>query len=100
MKADERGLYISFLGIDGIGKTTLAQSLAEELRKRGRKVTAVSWRSSLDADLPVWPQEALRTLWMDTFRLIFGGAMERGRHVSLPERPTRSGGTRTRGVAR
>lgn len=86
MTSHERGLYISFLGIDGIGKTTLSRHLADELRKSGRKVTVVSWRDCLDADLPVWPQEALRTMWMDTFRLLFGGAQEGGKHIALPER--------------
>ncbi|MFF6780669.1 dTMP kinase [Streptomyces sp. NPDC012510] len=83
---ESRGLHISFLGIDGIGKSTLAQHLTAELRARGLTVTPVSWRSCLDAELPVWPQEALRTMWMDTFRLLFGGAVHQGRPVSLPER--------------
>lgn len=81
-----RGLHISFLGMDGIGKTTLSQHLVAELRGRGLSVTPVSWRSCLDADLPVWPQQALRTLWMDSFRLLFGGACDDGGPVVLPER--------------
>ncbi|MEU3660332.1 hypothetical protein AB0E77_11295 [Streptomyces sp. NPDC032940] len=85
-EAEGRGLHLSFLGIDGIGKTTLAEHLTAELRARNVTVTPVSWRSTLDAELPTWPQEALRTLWMDTYRLLFGGAVHQGRPVSLPER--------------
>lgn len=84
--AEGRGLHISFLGVDGIGKSTLSEHLVAELRERGLAVTPVSWRSCLDADLPVWPQEALRTLWMDTFRLLFGGAVDQDGPVALPER--------------
>lgn len=84
--AEDRGLHISFLGVDGIGKSTLSECLADRLRERGLTVTPVSWRSCLDADLPVWPQEALRTLWMDTYRLLFGGATDQGGPVALPER--------------
>ncbi|WP_031513267.1 hypothetical protein [Streptomyces sp. NRRL F-5123] len=82
----ERGVYVSLLGVDGIGKTTVAERLVSDLRARGRTVTPVSWRASLHGDLPVWPQAALRTLWMDSFRLLFGGAVAGGEHVTLPER--------------
>ncbi|MER6214084.1 hypothetical protein ABT213_08465 [Streptomyces sp. NPDC001674] len=84
--AERRGLHISFLGMDGIGKSTLSEQLVAELRGSGLTVTPVTWRSCLDADLPAWPQQALRTLWMDTFRLLFGGAVHRDEHVILPER--------------
>ncbi|MFB6581777.1 MULTISPECIES: hypothetical protein [unclassified Streptomyces] len=84
--AERRGLHISFLGMDGIGKSTLSELLVAELRGHGLTVTPVTWRSCLDADLPAWPQQALRTLWMDTFRLLFGGAADRDGHVVLPER--------------
>ncbi|MGW7074687.1 hypothetical protein [Streptomyces sp. NPDC054866] len=83
---DGRGLYISLLGIDGIGKSTLSEHLVGDLRDRGLTVRPVSWRGMLDAELQTWPQEALRTMWMDTFRLLFGGAVEGGRHIALPER--------------
>jgi hypothetical protein len=85
-QANQQGLYISLLGIDGIGKTSLARHLASALREGGAVVREVSWRSALDADLPAWPREALRTLWIDTFRLLVGGARTpAGEFISIPE---------------
>ena len=81
-----RGLYVSLLGIDGIGKSSLAQRLTRDLRERGLKVLPLSWRDCLDAQLPGWPQQALRTMWMDTYRLMFGSTIDQGQHIALPER--------------
>jgi thymidylate kinase len=42
-----RGFDISLLGMDGIGKSTLAAALARRLRAGGREVSVVSWQDFL-----------------------------------------------------
>ncbi|MGW5746352.1 hypothetical protein [Amycolatopsis sp. NPDC003861] len=42
-----RGFDISLLGMDGIGKSTLAAALARRLRAEGREVSVVSWQDFL-----------------------------------------------------
>ncbi|MGW0589562.1 hypothetical protein [Streptosporangium sp. NPDC002607] len=79
-----KGLYVSFLGVDGIGKTTLAGRLARTLEDSGLPVRQVSWRGALDTPGPAWPHEALQQLWLETFRLLYGGARSEGEWLSLP----------------
>lgn len=81
-----RGLHLSFLGVDGIGKTTLARAVAELLRDRGVPVRMVSWRQDLeqDCDDVVWPRVALEQLWLETFRLLYGGADDGENPLRLP----------------
>src|SRR2546421_7524388 len=38
------GFDIGLLGIDGIGKSTLAEHIADVFRARGKEVVIVSWR--------------------------------------------------------
>lgn len=79
------GLYLSFLGVDGIGKSTLARAIADELERLGATVRFVSWRSYIEEkDQPAWPSEALQQLWLETFRLLHGGSRHDGQWLSLP----------------
>lgn len=81
-----RGVYLAFLGIDGVGKTTLANRLVAELTGRGVKVRKVSWRDTVSVPgATSWPVDALQEVWLDTFRLLFGGARtDDGEPLRLP----------------
>lgn len=78
------GMLISFLGVDGIGKTTLATALAEDLTERGLAVVQTSWRRSLGTAETPWPGVALRQLWLETFRLIYANARGGDGPIALP----------------
>ncbi|GAB2508733.1 Thymidylate kinase [Corynebacterium atrinae] len=79
-----KGAYVSFLGIDGIGKTTLARAFRDELVGLGVDVKEVSWRSTNREGGQSWPHDALQELWVDTFRLLFGGSTLAGHPLALP----------------
>ncbi|GGT43232.1 hypothetical protein [Streptomyces chromofuscus] len=81
-----QGLHISFLGVDGIGKTSLATRLARLLGEHGLPVRLISWRGTLDEeeDPQPWPGVALQQLWLETFRLLYGGASCEGEPLDLP----------------
>lgn len=69
------GLHIALLGIDGLGKTTLTQELADLARANGRRVHLVSWRGYLENGGPrTYPRDQLERLWVHSFRLYFGTA--------------------------
>lgn len=78
------GAYVSFLGIDGVGKTTLAKAFRDRLRGLGITVEDVSWRAVNQGAGASWPVDALQELWLDTFRLLFGGSKLAGDSVILP----------------
>ncbi|MEU2830339.1 hypothetical protein ACFXPI_16480 [Streptomyces sp. NPDC059104] len=78
------GLHISFLGADGIGKTTLVRTIASALRERGLTVREVSWRSCLDRDQNPWVSDTLQQLWLETFRLLYGGSRVGDEWLRLP----------------
>lgn len=85
--ADERGMHVALLGIDGIGKSTLAAELAELCRDRGRPVSVVSWRSYIDqpsTGATGYPLESLRNLYVETFRLFCAGAVIDGGVGAFP----------------
>ncbi|GAB2515109.1 hypothetical protein CATRI_06675 [Corynebacterium atrinae] len=79
-----QGAYVSFLGIDGIDKTTLARAFRDELVALGVKVEEVSWRSTNREGRQSWPTDALQELWVETFRLLFGGSTTAGKPLALP----------------
>jgi thymidylate kinase len=81
-----QGLHISLLGVDGIGKSTLASLLAQRLREHGIPVRLITWRRTLDdAEAQIsWPQVALQQMWVETFRLLYGGATSGGKSLLLP----------------
>lgn len=78
------GLLISFLGIDGIGKTTLARALAAELAAANVPVRVVSWRSALESTPDPWPRQPLQQLWLETFRCLYAGSVTSGERPRLP----------------
>jgi hypothetical protein len=81
------GLYIALLGIDGIGKSTLADELAVACKRAGIAHTVVSWKRWIepqhhqDTDYPL---RSLRDMWFETFRLCYGGGSIDGGARDLP----------------
>jgi thymidylate kinase len=78
VKDTRAGLHVAFLGIDGVGKTTLVREIAELARHNGRPVRVVSWRAVVDdvdgLGTPRYAVDELRHLWVQSFRSYFGGA--------------------------
>ena len=84
-----RGLYIALLGIDGVGKTTLAREIGELAQSCGRTVHFVSWRQYLENAIqnPDWSLRhlnILQNLWVDSFRVYFSGSCVKGSPTDLP----------------
>lgn len=71
---------VAFLGIDGSGKSSLAGSLAAALADRGIPASLSGWRPSLEG-MSGWQGDALRELWVETFRLLFGGTPALARDI-------------------
>jgi len=70
-----RGLRIAMLGIDGIGKTSLACCLRDWFASHGRECEIVSWRRLVETgacERP-FPATAIRELWVEDWRLLYGG---------------------------
>jgi hypothetical protein len=84
--AAARGAYVALLGIDGTGKTTLAAGLAERCEQVGQPVRTVSWRRLVEsATEPAgWPKDSLQNLWLEIFRLYYGGATLDGGARTMP----------------
>lgn len=78
------GLLVAFMGIDGIGKTTLARALASELAGAGVPVRPISWRAALDESTSPWPRDALQQLWLETFRCLYAGGTTENGVIRLP----------------
>ncbi|MBY5394885.1 hypothetical protein HFN01_08585 [Rhizobium leguminosarum] len=65
---------IAFLGIDGVGKSTIINSLVPMLRSRGYDPKIVTWRRAMrDSENP-FVRDTLRDLYVGTFRTMFGWA--------------------------
>ncbi|MCX5379755.1 hypothetical protein [Streptomyces sp. NBC_00091] len=79
-----RGILVSFLGADGIGKSTLVDSIAESLEAEGVKVRHVSWRRVIEEADTSWPVDGLQELWLEAFRTLVGGARTASGPLSLP----------------
>ena len=84
-----RGAYLALLGIDGMGKSTLTRALAERCERIGQPVRTVSWRQYVEAPAEPtepagWPQDTLRNLWFEIFRLYYGGATIDGGARGMP----------------
>jgi hypothetical protein len=73
-----QGLSIAFLGVDGIGKSTLANELLARFDRNGIASTVMSWRRHLkqgcEHHLTEYPLTALQELWVEKFRLVRAGA--------------------------
>jgi hypothetical protein len=81
-----RGCYMALLGIDGIGKSTLARAIAQEAKKRRAAVELISWRGFIESkEAGPWPKDALQQLWLETYRCLFSSGASSGRPVlTLP----------------
>lgn len=81
-----RGAYVALLGIDGTGKTTLAEALAERCAQVGQPVRTVSWRRLVESPTEPagWPKDNLQNLWLEIFRLYYGGATLDGGARTMP----------------
>jgi hypothetical protein len=84
--APARGAYVALLGIDGTGKTTLAEALAERCAQIGQPVRTVSWRRLIESPTEPagWPKDNLQNLWLEIFRLYYGGATLDGGTRTMP----------------
>lgn len=72
-----RGVYVGILGIDGSGKTTLANGLTERLAARGHSPEFVRWRDiAAQVDRTDFPYVPLRQLLVETWRTRYGGATD------------------------
>ncbi|MEY9846397.1 hypothetical protein ABH940_003484 [Streptacidiphilus sp. BW17] len=78
------GFSVAFLGIDGIGKSTLCRAFEEELKAAGHEVVSVSWRSALSSTSEPWPAVPLQQLWLESFRALYGAGRREGRAVEIP----------------
>lgn len=81
-----RGAHVALLGIDGIGKSTLTAGLAERCAQVGQPVRTVSWRRFIEspAEPAGWPKDSLQNLWLEIFRLYYGGATLDGGGRDMP----------------
>lgn len=67
------GIQISLIGIDGAGKTTLAQALSQWLRSRGHAPEVVSWKSVI-AQGGLLAGDVLSSISMAAYKLQFAEA--------------------------
>ena len=79
-----QGLTVAFLGIDGIGKSTLCRAFEERLRASGLEVVTVAWRSALEETAAPWPAVPLQQLWLESFRTLYGAGLRDGRPLDIP----------------
>jgi thymidylate kinase len=69
------GFDIALLGIDGIGKSSVSEALADVLRRQGYTVTRTSWQQSLRGDYSGRGSEALRATYGAMFRSIYSACI-------------------------
>ncbi|AZK97698.1 MULTISPECIES: hypothetical protein [Streptomyces] len=79
-----QGLTVAFLGIDGIGKSTLCRAFEERARAAGAEVVTVTWRSALEETATPWPAVPLQQLWLESFRTLYGGGLREGQPLDIP----------------
>ncbi|MFB4313841.1 hypothetical protein [Actinomadura sp. 21ATH] len=66
---------VALLGIDGIGKSSVAEALAGELRRRGFEVTITSWRAHLRGGRSGRGGEALHAAYDAMFRSVYAACL-------------------------
>lgn len=79
-----KGLVISFLGIDGIGKSTLCRAFEKHARDAGAEVVTVTWRSALEQVDTPWPAVPLQQLWLESFRTLYGAGTRDHKALDIP----------------
>ncbi|WP_030559599.1 hypothetical protein [Streptomyces aureocirculatus] len=79
-----QGLTVAFLGIDGIGKSTLCRAFEERVRESGQEVVTVTWRSALEETAAPWPAVPLQQLWLESFRTLYGAGLRDGEPLDIP----------------
>lgn len=69
------GLRIGFLGVDGIGKTSLTRALGRRFDAQGVAHETVSWRRIAEGttQVPTYPATSAKQLWVEDWRLLYGG---------------------------
>ena len=80
------GVSVAVLALDGVDKKPVVSRLTEALRGNGLDSKRISWQRYLaksGAD-PGDPGTDLDALWVDVFRVFFGGATADGRAPELP----------------
>lgn len=80
----QQGLTVAFLGIDGIGKSTLCRAFEERLREAGQEVVTVSWRAALEETAEPWPAVPLQQLWLESFRTLYGAGLRDDQPLDIP----------------
>ncbi|MEU1351090.1 hypothetical protein [Streptomyces sp. NPDC005795] len=77
-------MTVAFLGIDGIGKSTLCRAFEERARAAGAEVVTVTWRSALEKSSAPWPAVPLQQLWLESFRTLYGAGLREGEPLDIP----------------
>lgn len=69
------GLRIAFLGVDGIGKTSLTRVLGTWFEQQGLDHETVSWRRIANGSVtvPTYPSTCAKQMWVEDWRLLYGG---------------------------
>ncbi|CCN85937.1 hypothetical protein VIBNISFn27_p10092 [Vibrio nigripulchritudo SFn27] len=65
---------IAFLGMDGIGKSTLCRKLSDILTDFGYDVEVVSWTKYCNESEKSYNRDTLRELYVGTFKMMYGSA--------------------------
>ncbi|MEV6165585.1 hypothetical protein AB0L71_27455 [Streptomyces sp. NPDC052052] len=79
-----QGMTVAFLGIDGIGKSTLCRAFEEHVRRSGQDVVTVTWRAALEETAAPWPAVPLQQLWLESFRTLYGAGERDGEPLDIP----------------
>lgn len=69
-----KALDIAFLGIDGIGKSTIINHIVPIFKKKGLSAKVVTWRRAIGESDDDFSRDTLRDLYVGTFRTMFGWA--------------------------
>lgn len=75
------GGYVALMGIDGAGKSTLAARLRAAFAEAGIECVAVGRKPAIRAAATGFPGPSLERLWLESWRLLFGGGHDGGRPV-------------------